>query len=123
MLKTLCLQQEGTHFRVLQLILDNPQVIKRELAARLGVPLRTTNYILRTLMQKGVIETQNFQANRQKLRCVYLLTPQGLIEKVARNGSLLALKRGEHKLLKPEIEAVSRDANTGRFTMSNAIGK
>ena len=123
MLKTLCLQQEDTHFRVRQLILDNPQVIQRELAVRLGVPLRTTNSVLRTLMQKEVIETQGFQANRKKLRCVYLLTPQGLIEKVARNGSFLALKRRQHKLLKADIKKVSREANTGRFTMSNAIGK
>jgi EPS-associated MarR family transcriptional regulator len=102
-------QQEDTHFRVLRLLQDNPQITQRELAEKLGVSLGATNYVLRALMEKGAIKIQNFQASRKKLSYVYLLTPMGIAEKARLTTRFLSRKRAEYEALKAEIEAVSKD--------------
>ncbi len=102
-------QQEDTHFRVLRLLLDNPQITQRELSEKLGVSLGATNYVLRALMEKGAIKIQNFQASRKKLSYVYLLTPMGIAEKARLTTRFLSRKRFEYEALKAEIEAVSKD--------------
>ena len=104
-------QQEDTHFRVLRLLQDNPQITQRELAEKLGVSLGATNYVLRALMEKGAIKIQNFQASRKKLSYVYLLTPMGIAEKARLTTRFLSRKREEYEALKAEIETVSKDAH------------
>jgi EPS-associated MarR family transcriptional regulator len=104
-------QQEDTQFRLLRLLQNNPQITQRELALQLGVSLGAINYVLRALMQKGAIKIQSFQANRRKRQYMYLLTPQGLAEKVALTARFLARKRREYEALKAEIEALSRETN------------
>jgi EPS-associated MarR family transcriptional regulator len=106
-------QQEDTHFRVLRLLQDNPQITQRELSQKLGVSLGATNYVLRALLDKGAIKIQNFQASRKKLSYVYLLTPAGISEKARLTTQFLARKRSEYEALKAEIEAVSKDAEVG----------
>ena len=103
-------QQEDTQFRVLRLLQATPKITQRELAARLGVSLGATNYVLRALIQKGAIKVQNFQDNRSKLQYIYLLTPQGMVEKLALTARFLARKRKEYEALKTEIETVSKEA-------------
>ena len=106
-------QQEDTHFRVLRLLQDNPQITQRELSQKLGVSLGATNYVLRALLDKGAIKIQNFQASRKKLSYAYLLTPTGILEKARLTTQFLARKRAEYEALKAEIEAVSKDAEVG----------
>ncbi len=106
-------QQEDTHFRVLRLLQNNPQIKQRELSQKLGVSLGATNYVLRALLDKGAIKIQNFQASRKKLSYVYLLTPAGISEKARLTTQFLARKRSEYEALKAEIEAVSKDAEVG----------
>ena len=109
-------QQEDTHFRVLRLLQDNPQITQRELAEKLGVSLGATNYLLRALLEKGAIKMQNFQASRKKLSYAYMLTPAGLAQKALLTGRFLARKRAEYEALKAEIEAVSKDAEVSEHT-------
>jgi EPS-associated MarR family transcriptional regulator len=105
--------QEDTHFRVLRLLQDNPQITQRELAERLGVSLGATNYLLRALMDKGAIKIQNFQASKKKLSYVHLLTTLGVAEKALLTTRFLSRKRAEYEALKPEIQAVSKDLKVG----------
>ena len=100
--------QEDTHFRVLSLLETQPDLNQREMAKALGVSLGGINYCLRALVAKGLIKMHNFQANDNKLGYAYLLTPQGMTEKLSLTAQFLQRKQQEYLALKAEIEALQQ---------------
>jgi hypothetical protein len=48
----------------------------------------------------------NFQKSKNEFKCVYLLTPHGISEKVALTSRFLQRKMQEYDALKLEIEAL-----------------
>ena len=100
--------QEDTHFRVLSLLESQPDLNQREMAKALGVSLGGVNYCLRALVTKGLIKMHNFQANDNKLGYAYLLTPQGMAEKLSLTAHFLQRKQQEYVALKAEIEALQQ---------------
>jgi EPS-associated MarR family transcriptional regulator len=100
--------QEDTHFRVLSLLESQPDLNQREMAKALGVSLGGVNYCLRALAAKGLVKMSSFQASENKLAYAYLLTPQGMTEKIALTGSFLKRKQQEYAALKAEIEALQK---------------
>ena len=99
--------------RVLRLLEQNPQLTQRQLSAELGVSLGKTHYIVKSLIDVGLIKLDNFQRSKNKLGYVYLLTPKGMAEKAAITVRFLARKQDEYKRLEREIEALKSeiDAN------------
>ncbi len=100
--------QEDTHFRVLNLLQSQPDLNQREMAKALGVSLGGVNYCLRALVAKGLVKIHNFQENENKLGYAYLLTTQGIAEKIALTGRFLKRKQEEYAALKAEIEALQK---------------
>jgi DNA-binding Lrp family transcriptional regulator len=69
----------ATRFRVLRILEKNPAATQRELAAKLGLSLSKTNYLVNALLEKRVIKVANFRRLDTKLRKIaYLLTPEGI---------------------------------------------
>ncbi len=101
--------QEETRFKVLQALERQPDLSQRELADSLGVSVGKTNYLLRALIEKGLIKADNFRTSRNKLAYVYLLTPQGLAQKTALARGYLHRKTEEYEALKSEIERLRAD--------------
>ena len=62
---------------VLDAVADNQRITQRRLAAKLGIALGLTNVYLKRLIRKGYIKCVNIQSNR----LLYLITPQGIVEK------------------------------------------
>lgn len=108
--------QQDTHFRVLQILQDDPDITQRELAGRLGVSVGALNYCLKALMERGWVKMQNFSGSKNKFGYMYILTPRGLAEKAALTGSFLRRKLEEHEALRLEIESlklqIERDAGS-----------
>ncbi len=52
--------QEDTHFRVMRILQENPDLTQRELAERVGVSVGGLNYCLKALMEKGLVKMKNF---------------------------------------------------------------
>ena len=107
------LGSEEAHFRVLQLIQDNPHLTQRELARQLGVSLGKANFCINALIQKGFIKAENFRRNDNKLGYLYVLTPAGLDEKARATVGFLRRKMSEYEALKVEIahlQSVIHDA-------------
>ena len=104
--------QEDTYFRVMRILLENQDLTQRELAEKLGVSVGGLNYCLNALMDKGWVKMQNFQNSKNKFKYVYLLTPQGVAEKVALTSRFLHRKMQEYEALKAEIESLRQDAET-----------
>jgi EPS-associated MarR family transcriptional regulator len=95
-------------FRVLRLLESNPNLSQRQLSKSLGVSLGGVNYCLNASISKGSIKIQNFKNNQNKWVYAYLLTPQGVAEKVSLTGAFLKRKLQEYQQLKEEIEALSQ---------------
>ena len=103
--------QEDTHFRVLRLLKENPEMSQRELAASVGVSVGGMHYVLNALIEKGHVKLGNFTAAADKRRYAYILTRKGLSEKTAITQKFLARKIEEYKALKAEIDALSDEVN------------
>lgn len=100
---------EDTHFQVLRIIEENPQITQRELADNLGVSLGKANYCLKALIEKGWIKANNFKNNKNKLSYAYLLTPRGVEEKAGMTVRFLKRKMDEYEALKEEITQLQKD--------------
>jgi EPS-associated MarR family transcriptional regulator len=101
--------QEDTYFRVMRILQENPDLTQRELAEKLGVSVGGLNYCLKALMDKGWVKMQNFQNSKNKFKYVYLLTPQGISERVALTSRFLDRKMQEYEALKAEIDSLHQD--------------
>ena len=99
--------QEDTHFRIMRILQENPDLTQRELADTLGMSVGGLNYCLNALIDKGFVKMENFQNSKNKFKYVYLLTPHGFAEKVALTARFLRRKMEEYEALKVEIEALN----------------
>jgi EPS-associated MarR family transcriptional regulator len=90
--------------------MNNPDLTQRELADQLGMSVGGLNYCLKALMDKGYVKMGNFQKSKNKFKYVYLLTPQGIAEKVALTSRFLQRKMAEYDALKLEIEMLQTEA-------------
>jgi len=73
--------QEEMRFKVLHALQQQPDMNQRQLAELLGVSLGKTNYLLRALVDKGLLKARNFRNSQNKLAYAYLLTPSGMAQK------------------------------------------
>ncbi|WCE71621.1 MarR family EPS-associated transcriptional regulator [Sulfitobacter faviae] len=101
--------QEDTHFRVLRLLQENPEMSQRELAAAVGVSVGGIHYVLNALIEKGLVKLGNFTAAEDKRRYAYVLTPRGIKEKSLLTARFLKRKLAEYEALKEEIEQLRDD--------------
>jgi predicted HTH transcriptional regulator len=53
--------QEEMRFKVLRALEQQPDLSQRQLADMLGVSLGKTNYLLRALLDKGLLKARNFR--------------------------------------------------------------
>ena len=82
---------------------------QRELADAVGISVGSAHYILRALLEKGLIKFGNFSASQDKRRYAYILTPQGIAAKTALTRRFLDRKLAEYSALQGEIAALRSD--------------
>ena len=93
-------------YRALKILEQQPDLSQRELADKLGISLGKTNYLIKALLNKGLLMINNFKTADNKLRYLYILTPKGL--EVRRKLTILFLQRKSEEFdkLKKEIERI-----------------
>ena len=101
--------QEDTHFRVLRLLQDSPEMSQRQLAEAVGVSVGSMHYVISALIDKGLLKLGNFTAAEDKRRYAYILTPKGISRKALLTRAFLARKMEEYEALRDEIEALQLD--------------
>ncbi|KZX99930.1 MarR family EPS-associated transcriptional regulator [Sulfitobacter sp. HI0040] len=101
--------QDDVRFRVLRLLEQNPEMSQRDLAQAVGISTGSVHYVLKALVDKGLVKLGNFTASEDKRRYAYVLTPKGISEKAALTRRFLIRKMTEYEMLKTEIEEVGRD--------------
>ena len=101
--------QEDTHFRVLRLLQESPEMSQRELAEAVGVSVGGIHYVLNALIDKGLVKLGNFTAAEDKRRYAYVLTPKGISRRATLTKEFLTRKMAEYEALREEIEALQSD--------------
>ena len=101
--------REAAHYRVLRLIGEQPEISQRELARSLGVSLGKTHYLMKALLEKGLVKADNFRRSDNKLAYAYLLTPSGIAAKLELTRAFLRLKEGEYQSALEEIARLRKE--------------
>lgn len=87
----------------------NPASTQRILSEKLGFSLGKTNYLLKELGKKGLIEIRNFTGNPGRAKKIqYLLTKEGIEHKAELAYHFLKKKESEYNLLKEEWARMSQ---------------
>ena len=100
---------EEIHIRILKLLTERPDITQRELSEALGVSLGKTHYLLRGLLDKGLVKMRNYRTSRNRAGYLYQLTPAGVEHKARVTLQYLQRRMDEYDQLKAELEALQRE--------------
>lgn len=99
--------RQDSHFRVLRTLEENSHLSQRKLAQVLGVSVAKVNLLLNGLVEEGHIKIEAFRRSGDKLnKIAYLLTPEGLSNRMALTRDYLERKTREYEALQAEIESL-----------------
>jgi EPS-associated MarR family transcriptional regulator len=110
---------ETTHYGLLKVLENNPDLSQRDLAKRMGISLGKINFCLNALVAKGSLKINNFRNSDNKLSYAYLLTPRGIEEKARMTVDFLQYKVQEYERLRAEIAELQRDAEQNGLIGNN----
>src|SRR3989338_7426359 len=111
------LESEKT-LHILKEIERDPQITQRALAQKLEISLGKINFLIRALIDKGIIEIKNFKNSKHKLAYMYLLTPHGIKIKFELTHKFFVWKTQEYERLKEEIKLLKKESSSV-FEQSN----
>lgn len=103
------------HFKVLNIIKNEPSITQRGLSAKLGVSLGAVNFCIQALIKKGQIKTRNFKNSSDRAAYLYVLTPMGMQQKAIMMTGFLRRKINEYHQLKKEINLIRSELNQKDF--------
>lgn len=79
-------------------------VSKPSIAQEIGFSVGKVNFILKALVEKGFIKYERFSNSDNKIKYRYLLTEDGIKEKMILTQKFIARKKAEYEELKNELE-------------------
>ena len=84
--------------------LDREEIsTQRQLADNSGISLGQVNYILKSLLDKGLVKVSNFKHNPNKISYAYLITPKGIEEKSKLAVRFVLRKLREYEFLRARL--------------------
>jgi EPS-associated MarR family transcriptional regulator len=99
--------EQEIHYRLLNLLTDEPQLRQRDMAKRMGISVGKVNYCISELAKKGLIKIKRFKSAKSKIPYTYMLTPKGIEEKGRITVNFLKRKLQEYEETKRQIEALT----------------
>ena len=75
-----------------------------ELAKVLGFSLGKLNFVLKSLIVKGLVKMENFTHSEQKIQYRYILPPDGIKEKIQVTAPFIERKQAEYERILQEID-------------------
>lgn len=95
---------------LLREISANPRLTQRDMSSRLNMSLGKINFLIKAMIEKGILTIENFRNSDNKIACLYLLTPAGVKQKAKITMEFLKIKTDEYKRLKEEIARLEAEA-------------
>jgi EPS-associated MarR family transcriptional regulator len=109
--------EQEIHYRLLNLLADEPQLRQRDMAERMGISVGKVNYCLAQLAKKGFIKVKRFKSAKTKIPYTYILTPVGIEEKGRITVRFLKRKLKEYEEIKRQIAVLTEEVE------QNGLGK
>ena len=103
------LRRDEARMRLLRYLTDHPDATTRQIAEDLGVSNGTAYYLLKALLEKGFVKAQRFANSENKARYLYILSPDGVSQKLALTRNFLDRKREEYQALEAELHAMEKE--------------
>ena len=97
-------------YKVIREIELNPLHTQRSLAEKLDISLGKVNYVLAGLIEKGIVRAKKLKNNPEKIRWQYILTPEGVEEKIRITQQYLQRRIKEFEELQREIALLKQEA-------------
>ena len=91
---------------LLRLLEQHPEYSQRQISSALGVSLGKAHYLLKALLDKGWVKARNFKRSQNKAGYLYVLTPNGVRQRLRLTRSFLARKEREYDELQAQIAAL-----------------
>tara|TARA_B100000767_G_C19655257_1_gene488573 strand:+ start:412 stop:732 length:321 start_codon:yes stop_codon:yes gene_type:complete len=92
------------YLKILIQIDQKSNITQREIAKDIGISLGKINFLILELKKKGLIKIKNFKESKNKMRYAYIITPQGISEKIKLTLSFMKRKMKEYDYLKAELK-------------------
>lgn len=103
-------------FHILDALDSQEITTQRELAEYAGISLGQVNYMLKGLLEKGLVKIGNFRKNPRKIGYVYNLTPKGVEAKSALAARFVMSRLSEYHRLRDRLaERLDTIGTNGRF--------
>ena len=103
---------DEVRYKLLKYLADNPEASQRDVALHLGVSIGKVNYCIQALVELGWVKVQNFKNSRRKSAYLYLLTPDGIEQKVSVTVRFLQRKLVEYDHLAHEIQQLRAEVGS-----------
>ncbi|QSZ42352.1 MarR family EPS-associated transcriptional regulator [Sulfurimonas aquatica] len=78
---------------------------QKSLASEIGFSVGKVNYVLKALVDKGFVKADVFLNSQNKRKYTYLLTDEGIKEKMTLTKKFIVRKKAEYEELQSELEA------------------
>ena len=75
---------------------------QRTIADKIGYSAGKVNYVLKKLIEKGLIKADRFVNSDNKIQYKYLLTPSGIKEKITLTDKFIEIKKEEYDKLQQQ---------------------
>ena len=79
-------------------------VSQPSIAQDIGFSVGKVNFILKALVEKGLVKTEKFLNANNRMKYTYLLTDAGIKEKMILTQKFIARKKAEYEELQNELE-------------------
>ncbi|MDF1877878.1 MarR family EPS-associated transcriptional regulator [Sulfurimonas sp. SAG-AH-194-L11] len=79
-------------------------VSQPSIAKEIGFSVGKVNFILKALIEKGLVKSERFLSSNNRMKYAYLLTDKGVKEKMKLTQKFIDRKKAEYEELQKELE-------------------
>ena len=105
--------------KVIRYLYGKQNTNQREMSESLNISLGKVNYILKALIEKGMIKARNFKNNKNKRAYMYFVTPKGIEEKTKLTLRFFDRKSQEYDKLKQELRDLEEEIRISKNNRKN----
>ena len=115
------LRRDEARMRLLRYLTDHPDATTRQIAVDVGVSNGAAYYLLKALLDKGFVKARRFVNSENRAQYLYVLTSDGISQKLVLTRNFLDRKREEYQALEAEIQAMEQELRVADNVASTTI--
>lgn len=95
----------------MRILEGNSASTQRDLSQQMNLSLGKINFLMRSMIERGLVKAKRFTNSNNKRAYLYLLTPKGLEHKIVLTRNFLKRKMNEYDRLEHEIKQLQESLN------------